>query len=111
MNDPRTKEIELITKVKNHANFNMVYVTMVLNYRKMYLPGYQKEDETYSFTHGDFETTKLPVGETAIIIATAYKNEIPYFAIKQITITDKQTISLKLIKTTMNKLKIELQKI
>lgn len=111
MDDPRTKEIELITKIENHSKFNTVYVTMVLNYRKMYLPGYQKKDETYSFTHGDFETTRLPVGETAIIIATAYKNDIPYFAIKRITITDKQTVSFKLVETTMDKLKIELQKI
>jgi hypothetical protein len=111
MDDPRTKDIELITKIENHSNFNTVYVTMVLNYRKMYLPGYQKKDETYSFTHGDLETTRLPVGETAIIIATAYKNDIPYFAIKRITITDKQTVSFKLDETTMDKLKIELQKI
>jgi hypothetical protein len=111
MDDPRTKDIELITKIENHSNFNTVYVTMVLNYRKMYLPGYQKKDETYSFTHGDFETTRLPVGETAIIIATAYKNDIPYFAIKRITITEKQTVSFKLDETTMDKLKIELQKI
>lgn len=111
MDDPRTKDIELVTKIENHSNFNTVYVTMVLNYRKMYLPGYQKKDETYSFTHGDFETTRLPVGETAIIIATAYKNDIPYFAIKRITITDKQTVSFKLDETTMDKLKIELQKI
>lgn len=111
MDDPRTKEIELITKIENHSDFSTVYVTMVLNYRKMYLPGYQKKDETYSFTHGDIETTKLPVGETGIIIATAYKNETPYFAIKRITITDKQTVSFKLDETTMDKLKIELQKI
>jgi hypothetical protein len=111
MDDPRTKDIELITKIENHSNFNTVYVTMVLNYRKMYLPGYQKKDETYSFTHGDFETTRLPVGETAIIIATAYKNDMPYFAIKRITITDKQTVSFKLDETTMDKFKIELQKI
>lgn len=111
MDDPRTRDIELITKIENHSQFNTVYVTMVLNYRKIYLPGYQKRDETYSFTHNDFETTRLPVGETAIIIATAYKNNIPYFAIKRITIADKQTVSFKLDKATMDKLKVELQKI
>lgn len=111
MDDQRTKEIELITKIENHSEFNTVYVTMVLNYRKMYLLSYQKKDKTYSFTHDDYEKTKLPVGETAIMIATAYKNDIPYFAIKRITITDKQTVSLKLDKTTMDKLKSELRKI
>lgn len=109
MDDQRTKEIELITKIENHSDFNTVYVTMVLNYRKMYLPGYQKKDETYSFTHGDFETTKLPIGETAIIIATAYKNELPFLAILKFTITEKQIITLKLNETTIEKLKKSLE--
>jgi hypothetical protein len=42
-------------------------------------------------------------------LATAYKNDKPYFAIKKITITDKQTVSFKLEETTMEKLKAELK--
>ena len=45
----------------------------------------------------------------ATIIATAYKNDKPYFAIQKITIKDKQTITFKLIETTVEKLKAELQ--
>jgi hypothetical protein len=106
--DPRTKDVELITNIENHKDFQTVYVTMIIS--KMYLPGYQKQDETFSFTHGDYEKIKLPVGETATIMATAYKGFVPYFAIKKIAITPKQTVSFKLEETTMDKLKIELQK-
>jgi hypothetical protein len=105
--DPRTIEVELITSIENQSDFKFVYVTLVT--QKMYLPGYQKKDNTFCFSHNDDEPQQLPVGETATIIATAYKNDKPYFAIQQITITDKQTITFKLIETTVEKLKAELQ--
>lgn len=106
--DPRTKEIEFITKIENHSDFKTIYVTMVTE--KMFLPGYQMKNETFSFTHFDSEKPKLPVGASATIMATAYKNDKPYFSIKKITISDKQTVSLKLTETTLDGLKKELEK-
>ena len=105
--DPRTKEVELITSIENQSEFNFIYVTLIT--QNMYLPGYQKEDETFCFSHNDEEKQQLPVGETATILATAYKNNKPYFALKKITITDKQTVSFKLKETTIEKLKTDLQ--
>jgi len=107
--DLRTKEVDLVTQIENHGEFKTVYVTMLIN--KMYIPGYQKVDETYAFTHFDSEKARLPIGQSATILATAYKNNVPYFAIKKITITQKQNVSFKLIETTMEKLKTELKKI
>jgi hypothetical protein len=107
LEDPRTKEVELITSVENEKEFKFIYVTMIT--QKMYLPGYQKKDETFCFSHNDEEKQQLPVGETATILATAYKNDKPYFAIKKITITDKQTVAFKLEETTTEKLKAEMK--
>jgi hypothetical protein len=107
LKDPRTKEVELITSIENQGDFKFVYVTLVT--QKMYLPGYQKKDNTFCFSHNDDEAQQLPVGETATIIATAYKNDKPYLAIQQITIKDKQSITFKLIETTVEKLKADLQ--
>lgn len=107
LEDPRTKEVELITSIENENDFKFIYVTMIT--QKMYLPGYQKKDETFCFSHNDEEKQQLPVGETATILATAYKNDKPYFAIKKITITDKQTVAFKLEETTTEKLKAELK--
>lgn len=107
--DPRTKEVELIISIDNQSDFNTIYVSMIISNQKMYIPGYQKADNTFSFTHGDFEKSLLPIGETATILATAYKNDKPYFAIKKITITDKQTVSFKLDETTMDNLKSNLK--
>lgn len=105
--DPRTTEVELITSIENHSDFKFIYVTLVT--QNMYLPGYQKKDNTFSFSHGEEEKQQLPVGETATILATAYKNDKPYFAIQKITITDKQTVSFRLEETTAEKLKADLQ--
>lgn len=104
--DPRTKDVDFITQVENKADFKVIYITMVTE--RMFLPGYQMKNESFSFTHGDDEKPRLPVGASATIIATAYKNDVPFFAIKKIIISDKQTIILKLVETTKNKLTLDL---
>lgn len=77
---------------------------MIFEYRSMYLPGYKTKDETFSFTHGDYEKTKLPVGEKAIIIATAYKDNVPYIGIKDCVIEDNKTVEFTLTQTTKEKM-------
>jgi hypothetical protein len=106
--DPRTKEIDFITKIDNHSDFKNIYITMITE--KMFIPGYQMKNETFSFTHNDQEKPMLPVGASATIMATAYKNDKPFFAIEKITIADKQVVSFKLTETTIEKLKVELDK-
>jgi hypothetical protein len=106
MSDPRTKEVKLITLVNNESEFKFIYVSLIT--QKMYLPGYQKKDGTFCFSHNDEEKQQLPVGETATILATAYVDGKPYFAIEKITIKEKQTVSFNLIATTQEKLKLEL---
>lgn len=109
MNDPRTQPVDLITVIENNQAFSPVYVVMVMDYRKIYLPGYQKKDGTFSFTHGDYEPTNLPVGETAVIIATAYQGDKPFFAIKKLRITTRQSLTLRLEETSTAQLKEELR--
>ena len=108
--DPRTKEIELIVTVDNHGEFENIYTSMIFTNQSMYLPGYQKKDNTFSFTHGDYEKTSLPVGETTTVLVTAYKDDKPFYAIKTFNIKEKQTIDLKLSATTKGDLKKELEK-
>lgn len=102
--DPRTKQIDLVTKIDNWKDFDRVYISMVFTKQSMYLPGYQKKDKTFSFTHGDYEKTALPVGEEAWIIATAYKNDKAFFTIQKITISEKQDVQLTLEETTKEKM-------
>lgn len=94
--DPRTEKVELFVDVENHGDFDFVYTTLLLKNESMYLPGYQKGDDTYGFTHYDKEKPRLPVGAEAIITATAYKDGKPFFDTDIIEITKEQTVSLKL---------------
>ncbi len=82
LDDERTEFVDLTTSISNYQEFGQVYITMVFTSKSIYLPGYQKKDMTFSFTHGDYEETRLPIGEDAIIIATSSKKGIPYIDIK-----------------------------
>lgn len=103
--DNRTQSISLKVEIDNKPKEDRIYIAMVLKNKWISLPGYEKKDGTYGFSHSDIEPTKLPVGEEAIIIATTYKNSIPYFAFQKIIIAPKQNINLSLKETT--KLKLE----
>ena len=105
--DPRTQEVELITQVSNRSEFKEVYITMVMS--GMYLPGYEMKSGNFSFAHGDYEKQQLPVGQKGIVFATAYKDNVPYFALVPVTIQSAQTLTLDLKKTTEEKLKAELK--
>lgn len=106
-NDPRTQSVTLDTEISNSKDFDKIYITLVVC--NMYLPGYQKKDGSFAFTHGDYEKAKLPIGAKALIFATAYKNNIPYFDIIETTIKSKERIDLKLQKTTEDALKEKLK--
>lgn len=101
--DPRTEEVDLLASVSNESDFNFVYTTMVT--QSMYLPGYQKKDESFSFTHGDYESTQLPIGEKATIIATACKDGKTYFGYQTIEIKKKQDVKIELKESSKNKIK------
>lgn len=103
--DPRTKEVEFITDITNAKEFKTIYVTLIVTNQSMYIPGYQRKDGTFSFTHDDEEEVRLPIGETATILATTYKEGKPYYSIKTIKISEKQKVEIKLEETTEDKLK------
>ena len=100
--DPRTEEVDLLASVSNESDFNFVYTTMVT--QSMYLPGYQKKDMSFSFTHGDYESTQLPIGEKATVIATACKEGKTYFGYQTIEIKKKQNVKIELKESSKNKI-------
>lgn len=108
--DPRNKQIDFVTAIDKHEDYKDICISLVLKNQNMYIPGYQKKDKTFSFTHGDYEKTSLPVGEDAIIITTAYKDDKVYYDIHPVTIAEKQSIHLTLKPTTKAGLKEALDK-
>ena len=75
-------------------------INLIVPTRNIYLPGYQKKNGNYSFTHGDYEDkTPMPVGETAFIIAMGEKEGETYFQMKEIRIGDEEVTGLNLEQT------------
>ena len=103
--DERTRNVELGVTITNYQDFGEVYITLVIQSADVFLPGYQKVDKSFAFTHGDYEKTRLPLGEKATIIATAYKKGKPYLAIKSFTIEEDQMFRLVLAVTTSAEMK------
>ena len=74
----------------------------------MFLPGCKKADGTYGFSHGDQEQMRLPVGDEAIILTTAYVDGKPWYARQAILINAKQRVDMILQPTTAEKLREDL---
>jgi hypothetical protein len=106
--DPRTEKVDLVVDIKNNSEFNFIYTTMIT--QGMYLPGYQKKDGSYSFTHGDEESTELPIGEKVTIIATACKDNKTYFGYQTIKIKKKQDVKIELLFTSKKRIEETLKK-
>lgn len=106
---PTTKEIDLTTIVPNFSNYNNISITLVID--KMYLPLFQKRDKMQAFTFMYGQTLKLPLGHSAILVAIAYKKNIPYYSCKYFTISEQMNVELDLKQTSLDELKRELNKI
>lgn len=107
--DPKSQEVELIVKVDNAAEFDYVFTSLIFDDREMYVPGYQRKDDTYGFTHNDSERLILPVDDNVTLLTTAYKGDQPYFALTKFTIKPAQTVSCTLEPKDMEDIKAELE--
>ncbi|MFT4602565.1 MAG: hypothetical protein ACI857_002752 [Arenicella sp.] len=75
-------------------------ISLIVPSKNIFIPGYEKKDGNYSFTHGDYEDkTPMPVGESAFIIAMGDKDGETYFQMKKIRIGDEEVTALNLEKT------------
>ena len=107
--NPKSKEVDFIVSVPNNKEFGYVFISLILPDNNMYIPGYQKKDDRFGFSHDDSERMILPIGAEAIVLATAYKDDTPYFCMKKITINEKTDVSLLLKETDIETLKKELE--
>lgn len=109
-NNPKSEKVDLLVDIENEKEFDFVFTSMIFTKNKIYLPGYQKEDHTFGFSHNDNEKSILPIGTEVTILATAYKNEKPFFNMKKFKIQKEQNISFALQETNFENLKETLDK-
>lgn len=103
--DPKAEEVEMFVHIDNQDEFGYVFTSLLLPEQSMYIPGYQKIDNSFGFTHNDEEDLVLPIGSKAILLATSYKGDKPFFKIKTITIERNMEFSFALDETTPDELK------
>lgn len=103
--DPKSEEVEMLATIDNQNEFGFVFTSLLLPEQNMYIPGYQKKDNSYGFTHNDAEKLVLPIGSKAFLLATSYKDDKPFFKIKSITIEKNMKLSFALDETTPSELK------
>ncbi len=106
-NDPKSEIVDLSLKVKNE-DFSYVFTSLLLPNKNMYIPGYERMDGSFGFTHNDAEDLILPIGEKAYIMATSYIDDLPYFDLIEFEISSKKEITLELKQTTAMGLKNKL---
>jgi hypothetical protein len=110
-NDPRTQQVDFVTQLANSKDYNTVNISLVFPGKNIYLPGYQKADGTYGFSHGDYEPMRLPVGENAILLVTAKKDDQIYFTSHQLVLQPSQTVELTAEPCTQEEMKDKLDKL
>ncbi len=106
-NDPKSEIVDLSLKVKN-KDFSYVFTSLLLPNKNMYIPGYERMDGSFGFTHNDTEDLILPIGDKAYIMATSYIDDLPYFDLIEFEINSKKEIMLELKQTTAEELKTKL---
>jgi hypothetical protein len=108
MHCPNTRTVDLITEIQNAKEFDQVYVGIAFPEHRAFLPGYLKTNGTYGFSHNDHERTQLPVGDKAVIIATAYRNGTPWCALVSINIEEEQHVEMLLHETSAETIRKDL---
>lgn len=107
--DPKAEQVRMLATIGNQSEFDYVFTSLLLPEQSMYIPGYQKKDNSFGFTHYDSEPLVLPVGSKATIMATAYKDDRPYFKLETITIGHDMNVAFNLEETTAEGLRKALE--
>ncbi len=108
LNDKRTRTVDLRTTIADTTGLQDVRISLVMKSHNIYLPGYQRADGGYGFSHGDFEPMHLPIGANALMVATAQRNGKPCFAMQPVVIAPTAHVQLHLQPTTDAELKAAL---
>ena len=109
-NAPGSRAVDFRTVISEEKVYEQIYISLLFDKEKIYLPGYQKKDGSFGFSHNDKEKMILPVGSSAVIMATAYKDGELHFASRRITVADNIQVNLEPLPIKEEALKELIQK-
>jgi hypothetical protein len=100
LNDKRTRPVDMLTTIADTTDLKDVRISLVMKSHNLYLPGYERADGSYGFSHGDLERMQLPVGARALVVATAQRHGKPCYAVQPVDIAPTATVELQMLPTT-----------
>ena len=95
-NNPEAEEVKLLANLNAPDNLEFINVSLVFKTQNTFLSGYITDDGRYRFTKDNEGYNKLPVGETATIVAISHKDEQPILGMKEIVIGEEELINIDL---------------
>ncbi|MEN0051928.1 MAG: cytochrome c, partial [Bacteroidota bacterium] len=96
-NDPRTRSKKFFIRAKSIDTIEYYNISIVFRMQNVYIPSFWNENNLYSFTHNKYEEyTTFPIGEPAILIATAQEGNQFFFGYKEITYGDNEIEEIEL---------------
>ncbi len=108
LNDKRTQRVDMVTRIDDTKDLKGVTLSLVMKSHNLYIPGYERADGNYGFSHGDHEPMRLPVGAKAIVLATAQRDGKNCYAMQEIVIDRKTHIDLHMTPISSEELRTTL---
>lgn len=103
--------VQMITQILNGNEKDVITLTLVLKNRNIILNGIRTKGNSFEFTTREMNRMKIPIGEEAILFATAYKDQIPYYETHSFMVAKDQLFSFTLKKTTHKDLQQKLDEL
>lgn len=110
-NDPNAKESSIMAQVTNLKEDELALTTLVINKLRVALNGWKSDKGTFTFTGNKAPYTKLPIGQKATIVALSYKNNKPYIGVKEFVISEKESLRVELVESSVEALNKQLESI
>jgi hypothetical protein len=107
--DPIAQQVHLAVNVLGDS-LSFYDVTLLLPRLSIALNGIANGNGSYRFTQSVEGYNKLPLGETAVVIALSSKGDQPYLATQMIKIEERQNVELTLTASTWEDVKTSLSK-
>jgi hypothetical protein len=97
--DPNAGIAEIIVTNKSNQKLNFIDYSLIIPKMNVRLSSFKGEDQLYSFSKKQGPYTKLPIGESAVVVGVSIQNDSVFFASQKIIIEDgiKLDVNLKYI--------------
>ncbi|WP_420575633.1 hypothetical protein [Ekhidna sp.] len=108
LDDPNAKESNFIVQANSRNSLDYISVQLIIPNYSIVLSAFKTNINEYSFTKKANGYRKLPINEDAILVALSMKDNIAVYGEKKIKIPSKGEISLELLPTEVEKIKMRL---